>query len=655
MILLIDHFDSYTYNIIGLCHLLNVETKVTQCVKISQHNLDFKIFDGVIISPGYGHPNSCQCRFILELGIPILGICLGFQLICMHFGLEIVTFQDCKHGTIAPISLNDHGEKSRIYKDIPKKFNSVVYNSLHAVGYSDNMRPLAFSNDILMAVEVKRKEIFGVQYHPESILSEFGIQLFKNFFSICRIHVKESLTKLKTIQNFELKSLGLYKIRHNNKIEDLAFSLFESDYSNDLGLFISPWDQKSYFLAKLSNCILFSYNYGNLTIKFERKLFNSHSSILNLMCRGTSAKQIDEEVTIKVQNIDLFRFISNLTEVMPIYSKLILLIDYEIKEFCLENYTSNEHGNCTLFLAMEYQIVDNQHMYSTQNFQQMPQIIDFSCNNNHGITFESMSKAEYIKKVELCQNFIRQGESYELNFTVPCTSKFNKSDNTELFRVFKCMYLRNPAPYSVFFNLETTCVFCLSPEKFIDIVEDTVTMKPIKGTMARSGNNDAQEISNLKNSSKDVSENLMIVDLIRNDLTKICIPNSVYCPKLMEIESFSSVHQMVSTVCGIQQTTIGEILKHVFPPGSMTGSPKKRTVEILDKLESSRGLYSGTIGIMQPENCSFNVVIRTAILDKKKSTLTVGAGGAITIQSDPEMEYLEMLLKAKSVFDTICN
>ena len=654
MILIVDHYDSYTQNIVGLCHLLRIESTLTQCTDLSNFKLDFSKYRGIILSPGPGHPSSCQCRFLLQLHIPILGICLGFQLICMHFGLEIVPLESCKHGTSVPITLTQHGKDNRIFRNIPDEFQGIVYNSLHAVGYSDYMIPLAFYDDVLQSVAVKNRHIYGVQYHPESILSEYGIQLFKNFFSICQIPFLESLMKLKHINQFNLNSSGLYKYPHHFNCTEAALSLYHSQFADEFGFLLGPWTSNQYLLGKYDDCISFEYNNGNLVVSFNNNLFNSHFRILDIMCVGNTIQHSENRHTISLENIDFFKFITNIMHVLPEYSKMVSMFDYELKEFTLEDYNSTFHGNATVLLALDHMIVDSSHVYSTLEMRSLSLKLLEPCFQQHGIKFNHLNKNEYCDKVVECQDYIRQGDTYELNFTTQLTANLILRTNRQMFNLYKCLHTKNKAPYSAFINLKDVCIFCTSPEKFIDIVQDTVTMKPIKGTLARNGN-DQQEVKQLKQSQKDIAENLMIVDLIRNDLTRICEPNSVYCPRLMEIETYASVHQMVSTVCGIKNTSIGEILKSTFPTGSMTGAPKKRSVEILEKLEvQPRGLYAGSIGMFQQNEISLNVVIRTAIYDKNRNLLSVGAGGAITIQSEPEAEYEEMLVKANSIFRNIC-
>lgn len=233
----------------------------------------------------------------------------------------------------------------------------------------------------------------------------------------------------------------------------------------------------------------------------------------------------------------------------------------------------------------------------------------------------------------------------------------------DAWTLYKVLRKVNPAPYasfldfSVFDNGPKIC--CSSPERFLrGLLNHSLEAKPIKGTSKRDLINkerDEQIAQDLSRSEKDRAENLMIVDLLRNDLGKICTLGSVHVPYLMQIESFATVHQMVSTIRGIRRKDIGvgEAIRAAFPGGSMTGAPKIRSMEILDELEHGpRGVYSGSIGFISwNQSFDLNIVIRTAIVNNDE--VMIGAGGAIVVQSDPLSEYEEMKLKSEPMLHSI--
>ncbi|XP_020578441.1 probable aminodeoxychorismate synthase, chloroplastic isoform X2 [Phalaenopsis equestris] len=237
------------------------------------------------------------------------------------------------------------------------------------------------------------------------------------------------------------------------------------------------------------------------------------------------------------------------------------------------------------------------------------------------------SKHQYIKDVEKCLGFIRDGDSYELCLT---TQMRMRVGNINALNIYLDLREANPAPFAAWLNFsrEKLCICCSSPERFLRLDESGILeAKPIKGTIARGSTSEEDECRRLqlKYSEKDQAENLMIVDLLRNDLGRVCEPGSVCVPRLMQVESYATVHTMVSTVQGKKSSNTGPIgcIKAAFPGGSMTGAPKLRSMEILDSIESSsRSIYSGEASI--------------------------GAGGAIVALSKPEDEYAEMLLKARA-------
>ncbi|MBO0776259.1 MAG: anthranilate synthase component I family protein, partial [Actinobacteria bacterium] len=261
----------------------------------------------------------------------------------------------------------------------------------------------------------------------------------------------------------------------------------------------------------------------------------------------------------------------------------------------------------------------------------------------------------YRKDIAECQRQLRLGESYEICLTNRLHLPFGDSD----LAYYKRLRRANPAPYAALLRAGDVTVFSSSPERFLRIDpgprrqpwhQRRVESKPIKGTAPRhpDPDRDAQIAARLASDPKTRAENLMIVDLLRNDLGRVCEIGSVAVTRYMAVESYATMHQLVSTVTGRLRPSVTavECVRQCFPGGSMTGAPKLRTMEIIDRLETeARGVYSGTLGYFGlGGGADLSIVIRTAV--RQGDTLTVGAGGAIVLGSDPGEEYEEMMLKA---------
>ena len=263
------------------------------------------------------------------------------------------------------------------------------------------------------------------------------------------------------------------------------------------------------------------------------------------------------------------------------------------------------------------------------------------------------SKADYIQTVNAIKNHILRGDCYELNF---CQEFFCKHINITPLNLYLILSEESPNPFSAYYRLNNKYLLCASPERYIKKEGNTIISQPIKGTITRNLSNidaDNYKRQELQNSGKDRAENVMVVDLVRNDLSKICMEGTVMVEELFGIYAFPQVYQMISTVKGEIDINIDavSIFKASFPMGSMTGAPKKRVMELIDRYElTRRGLFSGSVGYISPGgDMDFNVVIRSILYNASTHYLSFQTGSAITFNSISESEYEECLLKAAAI------
>lgn len=264
-----------------------------------------------------------------------------------------------------------------------------------------------------------------------------------------------------------------------------------------------------------------------------------------------------------------------------------------------------------------------------------------------------ISRDEYLNKVQHVRNHIEEGDVYELNL---CMEFFAENARINPLATYKELLKISPVPFAVFAKFEREhYAMCASPERFIKKQGEKLISQPIKGT-AKRGENTADDEAlkyNLRNSEKEMAENVMIVDLVRNDLSRSCTIGSVQVEELFGIYTFPQVHQMISTITGtLQNNTLwGDAIARAFPMGSMTGAPKVKAMQLIEQYEESRrGLFSGAIGYITPDgDLDFNVVIRSLLYSATNQYLSYHVGGAITYDSVPEAEYEECMLKASAI------
>ena len=269
---------------------------------------------------------------------------------------------------------------------------------------------------------------------------------------------------------------------------------------------------------------------------------------------------------------------------------------------------------------------------------------------------QRISRENYLEKVSKMLEYIQRGDIYEANF---CMEFFAENAIINPLEIYQKLNTISQPPFAAYFKNNHHYLLSASPERYLKKVENKVISQPIKGTSKRFENKelDNQSKVDLQNNPKERSENIMIVDLVRNDLSHTATKGSVEVEELCEIYTFKQVHQMISTIVSNVESNTSpvEIIKTTFPMGSMTGAPKISAMKIIEELEETkRGLYSGSVGYFTPSgDFDFNVVIRSILYNAENEYLSFSVGSAITSKSIPENEYDECLLKAKAMFEVL--
>ena len=263
------------------------------------------------------------------------------------------------------------------------------------------------------------------------------------------------------------------------------------------------------------------------------------------------------------------------------------------------------------------------------------------------------SKEEYVQTVNKLKKHILRGDCYEINL---CQEFFAEVVNIDPLTLYRSLSIASPNPFSGFYKHHEKYLACMSPERYLKKEGRHILSQPIKGTSKRNAADaqlDQSNIEQLRNSEKERAENIMVVDLVRNDLSRVCKQGTVKVDELCAIYTFPQVHQMISTISGELEdgVDLAEAIRATFPMGSMTGAPKKKVMELIEQYErSKRGLFSGSIGYVTPEkDFDFNVVIRSVLFNTATGYLSFHTGSAITFSSDAEAEYEECLLKAGAI------
>jgi para-aminobenzoate synthetase len=690
--LLIDNHDSYTYNVFHLlAGVSGEEPIVVDNDAVSWRALERWDFDAIVLSPGPGTPRRwhdfCVCDDILRYSeIPVLGICLG------HQGLGNVL-----EGTVKSAPEAMHGRLSRIYHEgdglfegIDQGFPVVRYHSLAITGMGPDGNVCAWADDgVVMGIEHRRRPMWGVQFHPESIATEHGAKLVENFYALARLRKAPPVRATKRPRGAERRSqsaraasaAGAEPRMRTIPGEPSTEALFERLFATEEHAFwLDSADaptrlaQRSYLgtSAGPDRCVLsYDVDAGAVEVHRDGESVVERGSIFDLLDRELDKRRVEPPAGLAPDLLGGF----------------VGYLGYECKADCgATNVHSSDVPDAVLMLANRLIAVDHSshrtHLIAIPAGDEeaverwldeaeatvadvladpppapSPDDPAFGQPSESEVRFEcGRGREQYLADIARSQAELAAGESYE----VCLTDQISTDAEPDPFDLYRNLRRSNPAPFAAYLKLGEVAVVSSSPERFLSVDRQRrVEARPIKGTTKRSSDpaEDAALKAELTSDEKTYAEHLMIVDLLRNDLGIVCEVGSVAVPELMVVEDYATVHQLISTVEGRlpQSRSAVECARACFPGGSMTGAPKLRTMEIIDDIEDqARGVYSGAIGYFGLDGVmDLSIVIRTIVL--RPGRTTIGAGGAIVMQSDPEDEFDEILLKARAPMAAIAR
>ena len=701
--LLVDNYDSYTYNVFHLlAAVTGEEPQVAHNDTISWKALSRWDFDAIVLSPGPGRPQRWHdfgvCADILRHAeVPVLGICLGHQGIGNLLSGNVGSAPIVMHGRLSRVQHDDTG----LFAGIPQGFSVVRYHSLAVTGLGPEGRVTAWTDDgVVMGIEHRTRPLWGVQFHPESVATEHGRRIVENFYErqgqrgrsrsrgaahaaarAGRSRVRElgeaaARTEATNASGLRLRVRSIAGEAPTELLFERLFGELEHAFWLDSADAPTRLAQCSYLgtSAGSERCVL-EYDVAETTVKRHDASGASveRSSIFDVLDRELAARSID--------------FADAPTR--GLLGGFVGYIGYECKADCgSPNAHRSDVPDAVLMLANRLVAVDHAAQRTDvivvcrdgdseaeawleqaeavvrelldARVADAPARMSAAAPGDAGVERVSFrcgrGREQYIADIARCQAALAAGESYE----VCLTDQISTDASPEPFELYRLLRATNPAPFAAYLRLGELTVLSSSPERFLSVDrERRVETRPIKGTTRRSQDprEDAALCAELTSDEKTYAEHLMIVDLLRNDLGRVCEIDSVRVPELMVVEQYTTVHQLISTVTGVLERarTPVQCVRACFPGGSMTGAPKLRTMEIIDDIERvARGVYSGAIGYFSlDKRVDLSIVIRTIVM--RPGATTIGAGGAIVMQSDPEEEFEEILLKARAPMAAIAR
>ncbi len=666
--LIIDNFDSFTWNLAQYIAEVNGEEPLV--VLNNQYSwedlLKMGPFDNIVISPGPGTVErdsdfGVSRAAILHAQVPVLGVCLGHQGIAHAYGGRVVHAPEPVHGRISLVWHDDP-----LFARTPMPLQVVRYHSLLiAEPLPRGLMAIArTASGLLMGLRHRTRALWGVQFHPESILTEHGLQIMRNFRDLsfeqqrpARVFMPEKAAA--TEQPADRVDVIAKEIVTPLTSEDIFVGLYGQSHRVfwlDSALVADGLARFSFFGEAGSEGVLSHWIAADPATR-ERQ---GNAFLHRLESRLARQVRGGDELPFAFRGgwVGYFGY-----EMKALFGGEAAHFNHYPDTVWMhaDRFVAIDHldGRKWLVAAAEPAQEENARAWLAETAERIARLTPAPSPQVDGSREElavnlDQTRAQYLTSIAACKRAIRDGESYEVCLTNKMTVA-GRPDGLSLYRLLRAA---NPAPFAAYFRLNDLEIISASPERFLSVDADgRVEAKPIKGTCRRDADpkRDAALAENLQQSEKNRAENLMIVDLLRNDLGRVATTGSVRVPRLMHVESYATVHQLVSTITAQLRPDCDllDLIRAAFPGGSITGAPKIRTMQIIDELErSARGVYCGSIGYLGYNRVmDLNIAIRTLVCDGKE--ISFGVGGAVTHLSDPDDEFEEILLKARALLHAL--
>jgi para-aminobenzoate synthetase len=691
--LLVDNHDSYTYNVFHLlAGVSGEEPIVVDNDAVSWRALERWDFDAIVLSPGPGTPGRWH-----DFGVgddilrcsesPVLGICLGHQGLGKMLDGEVRSAPEAMHGRLSRI----FHEGANLFDGIPQGFPVVRYHSLAITGMGPDGNVCAWADDgVVMGIEHRKRPMWGVQFHPESIATDHGARLVENFYALARQRKEPPVratqrpagARPRNVAAPRPSSSEMRLLLRSIPGEASTEALFERLFAAEEHAFwLDSADaptrlaQSSYLgtSAGRDRCV-FEYDVGEGAVRAHRGEATAieRGSIFDLLDREVAKRAIERPAGAAPSLLGGFVgylgyeckadcgatnvHSSDVPDAVMMLANRVVAVDHlKQRTHVLAVCAADEEAEAMAWLDRAESVARD--LLADPPPQASPADPPFGEPSEDHVRFDcGRGREQYLADIARSQAEMAAGESYE----VCLTDQISTSASPAPFDLYRNLRRSNPAPFAAFLKLGDVAVVSSSPERFLSVDrERRVEARPIKGTTKRSADpaEDAALKADLTSDEKTYAEHLMIVDLLRNDLGIVCEVGSVAVPELMVVEDYATVHQLISTVEGRlpADRSAVECARACFPGGSMTGAPKLRTMEIIDDIEAeARGVYSGAIGYFGLDGVmDLSIVIRTVVM--REGRTTIGAGGAIVMQSDPVDEFDEILLKARAPMAAIAR